>query len=115
MKNFIAQLFGKAIFNKPCYSVEYHQSHWIVLVRNPGNKNWSCLRDHAMSVREYNEFGEEIGKRPAIRPFASYHEAEEWVRKNSSDVEPRLVRRSQSDVIALEHRLGARKRISMNE
>lgn len=60
-------------------AVEYCKSHWVVLIRNPGQKEFKALRDPLKFVRSFDEFGDEVSKRPAIKSFAHKADADTWV------------------------------------
>jgi hypothetical protein len=68
-------------------AVEYHAPHWVILLRNAGQKDWRALRDPARKISVQDEFGVEIGKRPAIQSFASIAAATAWITENLKDVE----------------------------
>jgi len=59
--------------------VEYVAPHWVVLIRNPGQKGWNALRSTTRKINIQNEFGEVIKTTPAIQPFVSKAEALAWV------------------------------------
>lgn len=69
------------------FTIEYHAPHWIILIRNPGQKDWSALRTNEIQIVEHDEFGTEIRRRPAIHGFASIAEATEWAGMNLKGAE----------------------------
>lgn len=47
----------------------YSAPHWIVMIRNPGDKEWTPLLDNEKKVENQNEFAEIIKTRAAVRTF----------------------------------------------
>lgn len=80
-------------------AVEYHAPHWIVLIRNAGQKEWSALRDPDTKISVQDEFGAEIQTRPAIKSFPTVTAASEFVTENLKEAE-RVGQRSAEDVTA---------------
>jgi hypothetical protein len=68
-------------------AVEYYAPHWIVVIRNAGQKHWAALRSKTKMIVEQDEFGQEISKRPAIHSFVNMAEAQEWVTNNMPGTE----------------------------
>jgi hypothetical protein len=60
-------------------AVEYVAPHWVVLIRNPGQKGWNALRSTTRKVSVQNEFGEVVKTFPAIEPFKSKADAQAWI------------------------------------
>lgn len=69
-------------------AVEYYAPHWIVVIRNAGQKHWAALRSKTRMISEQDEFGQEVSRRPAIESFKSMAEAEQWLTANMPSVEP---------------------------
>jgi hypothetical protein len=69
-------------------AIEYYAPHWIIVIRNPGQKSWAALRSKTKFIRTYDEFGEEVSKRPAIESFKNMTEALDWVRDNMPTIAP---------------------------
>lgn len=63
-------------------AVKYEAPHWMVLIRNPGSKEWVPVRWDTKKIRQYNEFGDEVGSRPAVQAFKTQAEAEQWIAIN---------------------------------
>jgi hypothetical protein len=74
--------FGKRAVQEVQFAVEYQAPHWIVMIRNPGQKNWVALRNPAKKIMEFNEFGEVTNSRSAVWSFANKAEADAWVSEN---------------------------------
>jgi hypothetical protein len=64
-------------------SIEYRAPHWMVLLKNPGQKNWEPVRSAARKVRVQDEFGMEVKSYPAIESFPTQAAAEHWVSENA--------------------------------
>jgi hypothetical protein len=69
-------------------AVEYYAPHWIVVIRNPGQKHWSALRSKTKNIVVQDEFGFEVSRRPAINSFASMGEADTWIKENMPGIQP---------------------------
>jgi hypothetical protein len=85
-------------------AVEYAAPHWIVLIKNPGQKEWIALRDPQKKIRIPDEFGNEIRTRPAIQSFAHKADADAWVKAHlpeSIAVEARKISEVKSFVQSL--------------
>lgn len=67
--------------------VEYCAPHWVVLIQNPGAKDWTALRSTTKTVRIPNEFGDVVKQYPAIETFPSKAEASKWISQNIPGVE----------------------------
>lgn len=80
-------LQGQDKAGKVQVAVEYYAPHWVVLIKNPGSKDWVSLRDIRKFIKVYDEFGDEISKRPAIRSFSNDQEARTWVQENLPSAE----------------------------
>jgi len=78
------------------FAIEYVGPSWVVLVLNPGSKEWTAVRSQQKMVRVFDSFGDEIKKYPAIETFATQQKAEEWVAAILSDAVK--TSRSQSDI-----------------
>lgn len=63
-------------------TVQYDAPHWIVLIKNPGDKEWTVLRDNNKKVELFNDYGDLIKTRPAFRSFESAIKANEWISEN---------------------------------
>lgn len=63
-------------------SIEYRAPHFMVLCRNPGQKNWEPVRSATRKVRVQDEFGVEVKSYPAIESFPTQAAAEHWVSEN---------------------------------
>lgn len=63
-------------------AVEYRAPHWMVLIRNPGQKNWEPVRSSTRKVSIQDEFGAIVKTYPAIESFRTQEDAETWVREN---------------------------------
>jgi hypothetical protein len=92
-------------------TVEYHAPHWIVLIRNAGQMEWSALRDPETKISIQDEFGHEIQTRPAIRAFVNVSEAEAWITENLSAAS-RVGQRTAEEMRAFETRLNAARNIN---
>jgi len=68
--------------------IEYHSPHWVVLIKNPGHKEWTALRSKTRSISVQDEFGVEIQKRPAIDSFKTKGEADMWIADNLPECLP---------------------------
>lgn len=77
MKNF----FGKKQVQIDV-AVEYCAPHWVILIRNPGQKNWSALRSKTKTVNVHNSFGEVVSCFQAIETFESHKDAMQWVKSH---------------------------------
>lgn len=66
-------------------AVEYYAPHWVVMIRNPVQKQWSALRDPSKKIQIQDEFGNEAKTRPAIKSFPSAKEANAWIKENLPD------------------------------
>jgi hypothetical protein len=60
-------------------AIEYVAPYWVVLIRNPGQKNWNALRSKTRKVNVQNEFGEIVKTYNAIETFTSKQEAQGWI------------------------------------
>lgn len=78
------------------YAVEYVGPSWVVLILNPGSKDWTAVRSQQKMVRVFDNFGDEVKKYPAIETFATQQKAEEWVAQHLADAVK--ISRSQSDI-----------------
>ncbi|QBQ74555.1 hypothetical protein BcepSauron_175 [Burkholderia phage BcepSauron] len=63
-------------------AVQYSAPHWIVMIRNPGQKEWIPLLDTDKKAESQNEFGEVVKSRHAIRTFNNAIEAQNWIASN---------------------------------
>lgn len=63
-------------------AVEYVAPHWTVLIRNPGQKDFTFVRSTLKMISEQNEFGIEINRRPAIQTFSNKAAADSWITEN---------------------------------
>lgn len=61
------------------HAIEYVAPHWVVLLRNPGQKHWTALRSTTKMIRVPNEFNDIVESRPAIETFPSMKAASDWV------------------------------------
>lgn len=77
--------------------IEYHPPHWVVLIRNSGQEEWTALRDPNTKIVIQDEFGKEVRSRPAIKGFASFDEADQWVKNNLKSAE-RVGMRTKSEI-----------------
>jgi hypothetical protein len=73
-------MFDKA--KVPEYAIEYNQGHWVIAVRNQGQKAWTMLRDENKPIHVQNEFGDVIQTRPAVRTFPSPALAQDYATEN---------------------------------
>jgi hypothetical protein len=65
-------------------SIEYRAPHFMILVRNPGQKTWEPVRSKTRKVSVQDEFGAVVKTYPAIEAFQTQEEAEQWVDANIS-------------------------------
>ncbi|MGD0511247.1 MAG: hypothetical protein ABSA33_05400 [Candidatus Micrarchaeaceae archaeon] len=80
-------------------SVEYRAPHFMVLVKNPGQKQWEPVRSTTRKVRVQDEFGIEVKSYPAIEAFPTQAAAEHWIAENLPKHERK--HRSKSELKAL--------------
>lgn len=74
-------------------AVEYVAPHWVILIQNPGQKDWTALRSPTKQVRIPNEFGDVVKSYPAIETFPNKVAAEAWASEHLSGAE-RLARKN---------------------
>jgi len=78
-------MFNKLFSKKPQVlqiACEYRAPHWLVLVKNIGQKHWEPVRSKTRKVTVQDEFGSIVKSYPAIQSFPSQEEAETWIRDN---------------------------------
>jgi hypothetical protein len=83
------------LFSKKCViqvSIEYRAPHFMILVRNPGQKTWEPVRSKTRKVSVQDEFGAVVKIYPAIEAFTTQDEAEQWVTANISQEHERKPR-----------------------
>ena len=66
----------------PEVAVEYRAPHWMILIRNPGQKTWEPVRSTEKKVMVQDEFGVSVKTYPAIASFPTQGAAEQWVAAN---------------------------------
>jgi len=69
-------------------AIEYVAPVWIVLIQNPGQKNWIALRDPMRKISVQDEFGTVIKTRPAIQGFSHKADADAWVKQYLPEAVP---------------------------
>jgi len=73
-------MFDKA--KAPEYAIEYNAGHWVIAIRNQGQRDWTMLRDETKLINVQNEFGDVIQTRPAIQTFATMADAQDYADVN---------------------------------
>ena len=82
-------------------AVEYVSPHWVVLIRNPGQKGWNALRSKTRKVNIQNEFGEVVKTTNAIEPFESKADALAWINQHLCGAVPIMRRDSEIEKFLL--------------
>lgn len=63
-------------------AIEFRAPHWMVLIRNPGQKTWEPVRSKTRKVNVQDEFGSIVKTYPAIESFSNQEAAEDWISEN---------------------------------
>jgi hypothetical protein len=80
MFNFLKNFGGNNTL--PEVAIEYRAPHWMILIRNPGQKKWEPVRSADKKVMVQDEFGVGVKTYPAIASFPTQSAAEQWVATN---------------------------------
>lgn len=79
-------------------TIEYRAPHWMVLIRNPGQRTWEPVRSSTKKVRVQDEFGIEVKSYPAIEAFLTMDQAEAWIKANVTPAKFERKARSKSEM-----------------